>query len=46
MSEVPLGSAYMYPDLAACVQGYLTNKKQPPPLGPPKGPRLSPTEGS
>ena len=28
------------------VQGYLAHKKQPPPLGPPQGPRHSPTVGS
>jgi len=28
------------------VQGYLAHKKTPPPLGPPKGPRHSPTVGS
>ena len=28
------------------VQGYLAHKKQPPPLGPPQGPRYSPTVGS
>ena len=28
-----------------CVHGYLAHKKQPPHLGPPKGPRHSPTVG-
>ena len=28
------------------VQGYLAHKKQPPPPGPPKGPRYNPTVGS
>ena len=29
-----------------CVQGYLTHKISPPPLGPPQGPRHRPTVGS
>ena len=36
----------MSPLLAFMVQGYLTHKKHPPSLGPPYGPRQSPTVGS
>ena len=48
MSEVPLFKAAVMAEIKAFlpVQEYLTNKKQPPPLGPLQGPGLSPTVGS
>ena len=33
-------------DAGAAVQRYLAHEKRPPPLGPPKGPRMRPTVGS
>ena len=41
-----LEAAQKLDEYEGALQGYLAHKKQPPPLGSPQGPGLSPTVGS
>ena len=44
--RVGLGEQGVETPVTGFLQGYLAHKKPPPPLGPPQGPRHSPTVGS